>query len=111
LAARVRKRREVDPFASMLKGRVFNTSGDNKGLVCPFKSVTCQNGYCEECQIYLDWQKLGEILVAYAWCGKEIVRKPGLGQSGVSHGICPECWQKHFAEVNSRAGARKEARD
>ncbi|GAI26457.1 unnamed protein product, partial [marine sediment metagenome] len=27
---------------------------------------------------------------------KELGRKPGLGQSGVSHGICPECTEKYF---------------
>jgi len=32
-------------------------SGNNKGLLCPFKPITCQEGRCRECQIYLDWRK------------------------------------------------------
>ena len=32
-------------------------SGNNKGLPCPFKPTLCQEGYCNECQIYPDWQK------------------------------------------------------
>ena len=79
------------------KGEKFTVSGDNKGLMRPFKSIICQEeGSCKACQIYLDWQKLGEILVICAWCGKEIDRKPALGHQGVSHGICPECKEKHF---------------
>ncbi len=93
LAARVRKRREVEPSPSMVLDRVFSVSGNNKGLRCPFKTGICQNGYCEECQIYLDWQKLGEMLVICALCSKEIAKQSGLGQSGVSRGMCPECWQ------------------
>ncbi len=58
------------------------------------QGVVCQEGYCSECQI--DWQKLGEMLVICAWCGKVIRTKPGLGQSGVSHGICPECEQRFY---------------
>lgn len=38
----------------------------------------------------------GEIIRICAWCGKEMGRKPGLGKSGESHGICPECRQKYF---------------
>ena len=34
--------------------RRFNVAGNNKGLPCPFKSITCQEGYCSGCQIYLD---------------------------------------------------------
>ena len=54
--------------------RAFYMSGDNKGLVCPFKPLTCQEGYCCECQIYLEWQdtnnplsdsKLNEFLSVY----------------------------------------------
>lgn len=75
--------------------RTFSISSDNKGLWCPFKSLFCQEGYCHQCQVYLDWlQKRGEIAVICAWCGKEIGRKPGLGETGISHGICDECEQK-----------------
>jgi len=28
------------------------------------------------------------------WCKKEIRRKSGNGQTGISHGICPDCLQK-----------------
>jgi hypothetical protein len=37
--------------------RVFGISKNNKGLPCPFKQITCQEGYCSECLIYLEWQK------------------------------------------------------
>ncbi len=38
--------------------------------------------------------KPGEIVVVCAWCKKEITRKPGEGQTGISHGICADCFQK-----------------
>jgi len=38
--------------------RIFSISGNSKGLRCPFKPIVCLEGYCRECQIYLDWQKL-----------------------------------------------------
>ena len=79
--------------------RIFKISGNNKGLMCPFKAIVCQEGGCKTCQIYLDRQKGGQIVVICAWCGKVQGTKPGLGQSGVSHGICPECEQKHLPEV------------
>jgi len=37
--------------------RIFGISGNSKGLPCPFRSILCQEGYCRECQIYLDWQR------------------------------------------------------
>lgn len=92
----MRKRREVETPPCMLEKRVFSISGDNKGFPCPFKSGVCQNGYCEECQIYLDWQELGEILVICALCGKEIAKQSGIGQSGISRGMCSECGEKYF---------------
>ena len=106
LAARVRKRREVEPPPSILEERVFSLSGDNKGFRCPFKPGICQNGYCEECQIYFDWQELGEMLVICALCGKEIAKQSGLGQSGVSRGICPECWERYFAKKVASYGTK-----
>lgn len=75
---------------------LFWLSGNNRGLACPFKPITCEKGYCEECQIYLDWQKLGQIVVVCAWCSKEISRNSGLGNSGVAHGICLECQTNYF---------------
>jgi len=102
LAAWQSKKQKVGPSpeTKMLKQeRVFSISGNNKGLRCPFRAISCQNGYCEECQIYTDWQKLGEILVVCALCSNEITRKSGgLGQSAVSLGICPECWQGYVAK-------------
>lgn len=82
--------------------RVFKIAGNNKGLMCPFKPILCQEGYCHQCQIYLDWRELGEFVAICAWCGKEIGRKAGLGRSGVSHGICPECAQKYLPDVRVR---------
>jgi len=40
-----------------VRRRVFRISGNNKGLMCPFKLILCQEGYCSQCQIYIDWQK------------------------------------------------------
>lgn len=76
--------------------RIFRLSGNNRGVACPFKPVVCPRvGDCvSQCQVYLDWLKQGEILVVCAWCGTEMARKPGLGQSGVSHGMCSECEEK-----------------
>ena len=80
--------------------RIFSPSENNKGLMCPFKTTLCQEeGSCKGCQIFLDWREKGEILEMCAWCGREIRRKPGLGQTGVSHGICPECAKEHFPEL------------
>lgn len=44
-----------------MAGRIFSISANNKGLACPFKPTLCQEGYCEGCQIYLDWQKRIEV--------------------------------------------------
>ena len=41
--------------------RVFRTSGDNKGLDCLFKLVTCQNGLMSE-QNYERMREYGSIL-------------------------------------------------
>jgi len=44
--------------------RIFSLSGNNKGLMCPFKKSICLEGYCTECQIYLDRLKVrGKIKV------------------------------------------------
>ena len=34
--------------------RVYDINANNKGLVCPIKSVLCQEGWCRDCCIYLD---------------------------------------------------------
>ena len=44
----------------------------------------------------------GEMVVICAWCGKEMRRERGPGQSIASHGICPECMQKNFPEILGR---------
>jgi len=75
---------------------LFRVDGNNWGLSCPFEPIVCRRGYCDFCEIYHEWQKLGEIIVICAWCSKVIDKKPGLGQSGAAHGICPECQQKYF---------------
>jgi len=106
LAVRARKRQKVEPTPSLKLERVFSIAGDNKGLLCPFKPGLCQSGHCEDCQIYLDWQELGEILVICALCGKEIAKQSGLGQSGVSRGICPECWERYFAKKVASYGTK-----
>ncbi len=28
---------------------------NHKGLPCPYKPITCQEGYCNECEIYNQW--------------------------------------------------------
>ena len=92
---------------SMKREELFSVSGDNKGLPCPFKHPTiCQEGFCRECQIYLDWQKLREVVVMCAWCGKELYSKPSSGQSGVSHGVCLECQRRYFPKTLSREKKR-----
>lgn len=75
--------------------KVFSIEGDNRGLSCPFKAMVCGEGYCSKCQVYSDWEKLGEMLVVCSWCGKAMYTKPGLGQVGVSHGLCSECQRKY----------------
>jgi len=81
---------------------IFRVSGNNWGLVCPFEPIVCRRGYCDLCEIYHDWQKLGEIVVICAWCSKVMDRKPSLGRPVVSHGICPECQEKYFPKTLSR---------
>ncbi|MBA7620172.1 hypothetical protein ES703_27516 [subsurface metagenome] len=81
---------------------LFRVAGNNWGLACPFEPIVCRRGYCDFCEIYHDWQKLGEIIVICAWCSQVIDRKPGLGKPVVSHGICRECVQKYFPETTSR---------
>jgi len=94
-AESLKKRQKKETLSSLLKTRVFSISEENKGLSCPFKSTICQNGYCEECQIYSDWRELGEELIICALCVKATSIKPSQNQP-VSYAICPECWQKFF---------------
>ena len=43
-----------------------------------------------------------EIAISCAWRGKSLGVKEGNGQSGVSHGICPECSVKTMAECEAQ---------
>ena len=38
--------------------RAIRMPASNKGSMCPFKVTLCAEGYCRECQIYLNWLKL-----------------------------------------------------
>ncbi|MCU0579644.1 MAG: hypothetical protein MUF69_08870 [Desulfobacterota bacterium] len=38
-------------------------------------------------------------IVKCSWCNREISRVPG--KDGVSHGICPPCYEKTMLEVKS----------
>ncbi|MFC1864563.1 hypothetical protein ACFLYG_01890 [Chloroflexota bacterium] len=69
---------------------IFSLSGNNKGLACPFKPITCQEGFCKECQLYFDRQKSEQIVVIGGWGGKVLRREPGRGRSVVSYEICLE---------------------
>ena len=40
--------------------------------------------------------------VVCAWCGK-FIRRLDDRRTGTSHGICTECWQKHFPEFSPQA--------
>jgi len=35
------------------------------------------------------------------YCGKDMGEKDGKGISGVSHSICPECFQKEMDSINN----------
>ena len=43
-----------------MKPRYYTVSGNNKGLPCPYKVMLCQEGFCGECQVFLDWDKSQE---------------------------------------------------
>ena len=38
------------------EGLTFSLSGDNTGLMCPFKLISCDEGYCQKCQTFHDWR-------------------------------------------------------
>ncbi len=40
------------------------------------------------------------IKIECAWCGKGMGEKDGEGQTGISHGLCPECARKMEAGEN-----------
>jgi len=42
--------------------RKFSLTENNKGLWCPYKGLYCQEGYCSECFVYLEYKaKLRDI--------------------------------------------------
>ena len=69
---------------------VFSLAGNNKGLACPFKPITCQEGFCKECQVYFDRQQSEQIVVISGWCGKAFRMEFGHVRAVVSHEICPD---------------------
>ena len=71
--------------------RIFRISGNNKGLVCPFKRIVCPGGHCLQCQIYLDWLKLEEKVVICLGCGNVIRRNPDFGRPALFQALCDEC--------------------
>ena len=79
---------------------LFKVSGNNWGLACPFEPIVCRRGYCDFCETYHEWQKLGEIVVICAWCSKVKDKKPNIfGRPVVSHGMCPDCKEKYFLDL------------
>lgn len=73
--------------------RIFKISRDNRGLVCPFKLIVCEEGYCYQCQTYRDWEGQGEKVVVCILCGG-VVRRTPFGRSVFAYGLCNECEQK-----------------
>ena len=95
-----RKKIYGDIITMPMQEGLFRDSGNNIGLACPFKPIICEVGRCEQCPIYLDWQKLGELIHICAWCSKVKSRNANpFGQPVVSGGICLECQQKYFPET------------
>ncbi len=93
---------------------LFREAGNNEGLACPFKPIICESDDCHQCQIYLDWEKLGELIQICAWCSKVIDRMPGVGHPVISHGICRECIQEYFgikAEGEMPHGAKRRSHE
>ncbi len=39
-----------------------------------------------------------------AWCHCFIGLRPGLGQTGTSHGICPECYREQLEKIAPPVG-------
>jgi len=35
-------------------GDGMKAEDNHKGQLCPYKNILCQEGYCSECQIYMD---------------------------------------------------------
>lgn len=55
LGKKLRKHRRI-------RKQLFILSAVNhKGGNCPYKSITCQEGWCSDCFIYQDWKNEQEI--------------------------------------------------
>jgi len=79
--------------------RIFRISGNNnEGLLCPFKLIVCEEGYCHQCQTYRDWEEQGEKVVVCVLCGEVVRRIPDFGRSVFAYGLCNECEQKSVAK-------------
>lgn len=53
--------------------------------------------HAPEGQYILRW---GSVLkIACMYCKKDMGEKDGKGVTGISHGICRECWAEHFPGV------------
>jgi len=77
---------------TMLKQEgLFRVAGNNWGLSCPFEPIVCRRGYCDFCEIYDDWQKLGEKVVICGSCGKVMYRISDFGRPVLFIGLCDEC--------------------
>ena len=45
-----------DMEGSSMKKHIYHTPVNHKGSRCVVNAITfCQEGYCSNCQIYLDW--------------------------------------------------------
>ncbi len=37
--------------------RAYSTLENNKGMMCPYRQIRCQEGFCPVCQVYLEWKR------------------------------------------------------
>ena len=37
----------------------MTVTSSQKGKDCPYKSIICQEGFCQDCQIYIDFHEKG----------------------------------------------------
>ena len=40
-----------------------------------------------------------KLQVFCSWCSKYMGEKPGMGEDGASHSICPDCLERNFPDV------------
>ncbi len=46
------------------------------------------------------------IIVWCAWCGKYLRSIDGKGQSGDSHGMCPECYKEEIEKLDANTNKK-----